>query len=206
MSSFLEVEKVPVEDSSPERRNLVVSSMGFIAYYYGHGFFRENEISIQAINLHFKSPVIIGVMAWAAFFWFLLRYWQVTRGLYMRQFKLELNEFKDYGFVIAYVEKSLNMESERDGGFRLYAPHFDGWVMKIPYAIISNPHYGVDGEIVGFIPAEDGEVPLVGFNGALLSSRIVATCILKHRSFTEYAVPYILAYVALLGAALRAAM
>lgn len=66
---------MPIEDGSPERRNLVVMSMSIIAFYVGGGTVDGAEgLSLPLVTLHFQNPELLGCLAWIVLFWFAFRY------------------------------------------------------------------------------------------------------------------------------------
>lgn len=67
------------QDSHPERKNLVVISIGIIIFFFTDGKVIDKTIKIQAINVEFSDSNKIIYFIWLALIWALYRYWVVTR-------------------------------------------------------------------------------------------------------------------------------
>ncbi|WP_417521897.1 hypothetical protein [Marinobacter sp.] len=67
---------MPISDSSPERRNLVVVSVAFILFYLAEGSVSGNSLRLFFVNIEFNEPVVLAYGAWVFLFWFGLRFWQ----------------------------------------------------------------------------------------------------------------------------------
>lgn len=67
---------MPISDSSPERRNLVVSSVAFILFYLAEGSVSGSSLRLFFVNIEFNEPAVIAHGAWILLFWFGLRFWQ----------------------------------------------------------------------------------------------------------------------------------
>lgn len=68
-----------IQDSNPERRNLVVTALAFILYYAGGGTLSDYAVRVTVVNLTFARPDVLAAAAWAMLIWFGLRYWQSSR-------------------------------------------------------------------------------------------------------------------------------
>lgn len=64
-----------IQDSSPERRNLLVLSIGIIVFYLAGGEFIDQSVRLQVINVHFTKPEMLMKLVWVLLFWFIYRYW-----------------------------------------------------------------------------------------------------------------------------------
>ena len=65
-----------ISDTSPERRNLTILSLGFIIFYLAGGKVTDETVRIMVINLSFDKPHILANFAWVILLWFCLRFWQ----------------------------------------------------------------------------------------------------------------------------------
>ena len=79
-----------LDDSNPERRNLMVAAICFIAYFYGGGEFIDQTVTLQVVNVKFQRIEVLGGIAWAMYAWFLYRYWLVNGGRFREEFSAEL--------------------------------------------------------------------------------------------------------------------
>ena len=62
------------EDSYPERRNLIVTSLGFIAFSFAGGDLNDGVVQLGVINAKFNHPDFLIVLVWIIFAWFIYRY------------------------------------------------------------------------------------------------------------------------------------
>lgn len=67
-----------INDSSPERRNLMVLSISIMLFYYAGGHVTSNVVSLPMISVEFSRPEVLVGAIWVALFWFIYRYWQTT--------------------------------------------------------------------------------------------------------------------------------
>lgn len=63
---------MPMQDSDPERRNLVLTSLSFIVFYLAGGHITENILKLQIVNISFKNTYVLIVTAWIMIVWFAL--------------------------------------------------------------------------------------------------------------------------------------
>src|SRR5689334_19306077 len=105
-----------IEDSRPERRNLTVMSLAFIAYYYAGGHIADN-FQLELVNVTFAYPSLLGGMAWVSLVWFLVRYWQTTTGEMAADFHKELQQHCNTWLLRRYLARSYQRKQgdDRDG-------------------------------------------------------------------------------------------
>ena len=96
-----------LQDSLPERRNLTLISLAFIAFFYGGGQFSENEVKLIIINASFTKPIVLSFIAWLSFAWFNWRYWLVTKGEFTSKFIGEVNKVSKNEFTYKYVSERI---------------------------------------------------------------------------------------------------
>ncbi|MEM7014441.1 MAG: hypothetical protein AAF585_23520, partial [Verrucomicrobiota bacterium] len=77
-------------DNSPERRNLLVTSIAFIAYCYAGGAISENLVSLSVVNVKFANTALLGWGAYLVLIWFGYRYWVKNGGKYSDAAKKEV--------------------------------------------------------------------------------------------------------------------
>ncbi len=69
---------MPISESDPFARNLMVSSLLMIAFYWGGGTLPPNQsLTLPVTNLQFTNTAFLGWMAWALWGWFLFRFFQM---------------------------------------------------------------------------------------------------------------------------------
>lgn len=107
-----------IEDSNPSRRNLVVTSLAFVAYYYAGGYFKNHELTLEVVNLSFTDYWVLGFFAWGLLIWFAYRYWVEHRGELFAAFQSDVqNEIIAQEILLDYVRKIFAGPSSPD--FRL---------------------------------------------------------------------------------------
>lgn len=87
-----------IEDSNPERRNLVVLSMAIIAFYVGEATV-GNELSLPLVKLTFNDAQALGYLAWVMLAWFWFKYWITAKNEIRDKINHELNN-KRYGLFL----------------------------------------------------------------------------------------------------------
>ncbi|EQB8880484.1 TPA: hypothetical protein ACTGGT_003544 [Vibrio cholerae] len=195
-----------IQDSNPERRNLVVTSLAFIVYFFAGGSFTENEVRLHVVNVHFDKPEILAYIAWFLLFWFLFRYWQKHNGDFSKEFKKEITPYYTYSYFTNYARKKLEkpiitVESE---GYHVVGFKLDGnkFGLRYVYATNVNRENGT-GKIISWQSRNDddkGVVYLDDAYGWLLKARAYITCCIKQPSFADYIIPYLLFGLCLVGA------
>lgn len=89
-----------IEDSNPERRNLVVLSMAIIAFYVGGCEIPPTgEIELPLIKLKFTDAYHLAWLVWIMLCWFLFRYWVAHHHMIEDLINQELHE-KRYGLSL----------------------------------------------------------------------------------------------------------
>ena len=68
-----------MQDNNAERRNLIMTSMGFIVYVLGDAQLLNQQLQMGIVNLKFENMKFIIIIMWLIFFWFLWRYWLKTK-------------------------------------------------------------------------------------------------------------------------------
>jgi hypothetical protein len=196
-----------IQDSDPERRNLMVIFMAFIVYFYAGGSFPKNEVRLQVINAHFSNPIVLAAIGWVLFFWFFYRYWQKHSSSFSDGFKNEIYSYYKKRYFSAYVSKKLGKPIIRDEG---EGYHIDGMVREndkfgIKYCYASSVvRDEKTGEISYWSNRKDddkGEIYLDDFVGSCLRVRAYIECCLRHPSFANYIIPYVVFVIALCGPA-----
>lgn len=196
-----------IEDSDPERRNLVVTATAFIAYYYGGGYFANHTVTLEVINVEFSNPGFLTAMVWTALFWFVYRYWVTHTGKFHRHFAIELGTLQTKAYVQRYVASRAQEQfvTDKDEGPHVNRLLWFRWRMWATYIHASNVkrHPGT-GEIQSY--SGEGKKDEVSFNdprGWVVALRATGTCFFRHPSFSSYVVPYLLFIFAIVGPVYR---
>ena len=195
-----------MQDQNPERRNLLVASMGFLLYFLAGGALADDVVRIQLINLKFENPTIFATFAWVILLWFLFRYWLLHSGKFARDFKKELLNFSNEPGIRSEVEKLLGeaiVEDDQQG------PHLapiraKKCTLEVPivWAIKVTRHRetGQIASISGQNKKEPRAVLLSGLKGRWLAAKIFLRCFFLYPSFSNYAIPYVVFICVLIAA------
>jgi hypothetical protein len=92
-----------IQDKLPERRNLTLISLAFIAYFYGGGSFSDDEIKLIVINVSFSESLVLVLIAWSSLLWSAWRYWLTTNDKFLPLFKEEVSKVASTRFAENYV-------------------------------------------------------------------------------------------------------
>ncbi|MEJ1385794.1 MAG: hypothetical protein RPV21_15705 [Candidatus Sedimenticola sp. (ex Thyasira tokunagai)] len=130
-----------IQDSDAERRNLVMTSLGFIIYFVADGHIINDELKIQLLNIGFNNSHILGVAAWVMLFWFAMRYWQTHKGQALKTLVSDISHVAYQGnksLLIWYTEKCTGLSFEQNNGFVFgrFSIDKDGWTVH--YSEVEN--------------------------------------------------------------------
>ncbi|WP_303902903.1 hypothetical protein [Thiohalomonas denitrificans] len=189
---------MPISDSSPERRNLVLISVAFILFYAAGGSFDGGEIKLLVVNLQFSKPEILTISAWVLLFWFALRFYQKTHLDYRNELWSEI--------IKGGVSKSLSAKACKLARDQLqganHADYFDKRVSA--QDISSNGLWGIS--VVcnfqngsGTIVHHQEVVELGGIQGFFYRQREVVSHTITGNAIAEHLVPYLLFVAAVLA-------
>ena len=124
---------MPISDNNPERRNLVVTSIGFIAYYLGDGRIDNEILKIQAISITFENTAVLAAMAWIMLFWFFIRYKQIHGGMLQQAILNEAVQEKRNSILIKYLQQKTGKPYCQQNGFIIHdiEPRKGNWQVQI---------------------------------------------------------------------------
>lgn len=194
---------MPVQDTNPERRNLSLTSLAFIAYYYGGGHFDNNTVQLQVISGEFSRPAVLATLAWIGFLWFLYRYWLTHAGEFANGFSHEFWQQHKSSYVARYLERQTgkHVASHEDSGHVITGLSWKGTRAVIHWLRAKDISRNADGSIQSYgIDSELDDIPLAGPRGWRVTARATLICVLRYPSFSNYAAPYCLAAIAIVGA------
>jgi hypothetical protein len=201
-----------LQDSLPERRNLTLVALAFIAFFYGGGQLTENEVRLIIINVSFTKPTVLSLMAWLSFIWFIWRYWLVTKGGFIPKFKDELINVAKNKFTYRYVSARTPYKFQDFIGLSpppgtvnyAWNGNFTLKKMILQATIKHYSLYNSNNEQFK-LHLKNNPQPdfIVRFNDVLGIIYIVYAfikTIISRDSFSTYVSPYILTLIAILGA------
>ena len=185
-----------IQDSDPERRNLVLTSIAFIIFYLADGQVTPGAITLQVVSVTFKNVLALKIFAWVMLCWFGLRYWQTHHMSYENAYRDHLNEFgnsNESGAI--YIEKTFKLKRVNDcDGFFGHQLLWHGGNNKlhIKYSRMEGVKKKENGSIAYDKRVDLEPEELIGFYGILLRLQYFWSFAIKSPGFTSYAVPYIL--------------
>jgi hypothetical protein len=210
---------MPYQDDNPERRNLMLISTLFVTFFYGGGTVTTADISFPMVNVSFMKPAAVITIIWIVFFWFLYRFALVHGIRFVDDMK---NDFADRitlepsiytyldvqlsrqitsgprGSIVRIEQQFGTNEVVGDDGFFVQAigwHPFGNSTVTLIYA--RNIKLDGSGKVESYTPSDDichvVELPTT------LSLPTELRCAVTRRSFSEHAVPYLLAYLAMIG-------
>jgi len=193
------------EDSDPERRNLVLTSLAFAAFSLGGGEFHENTIQLQVINAHFTKPYVLAVMAWIMLFWFIYRYWLKHIGEFSKEFKNEFSTWQQKNYIREYAGLKLDGKpiTDQDEGHHVADIKWTTKGIYISYIRAVSVSRAASGKIDSSSTRgggdNTGETKMSGLTGWFLGLRATLECFIKKPSFSSYIVPYALSAIAVIS-------
>ena len=196
-----------IQDSDPERRNLNVTSLAFIIYFYAGGSFPDPDVvRLQVINAKFSHPMMLTSIVWVMFVWFIYRYWLTHNGDFSSAFKNEFIKLQNKEYIGEYVSKCIGHDivADSEEGYHVLDLNWQDGSVIVKYAYAKNLSRHVNGKIRTQTGLDNQErIELTDFWGWILAIRATIECFIKYPSFSNYLVPYILAFLAIMGAIFR---
>ncbi|WP_137885363.1 hypothetical protein [Pseudomonas sp. 2FE] len=190
-----------IEDSDPERRNLTVMSAAFIIYYLAGGSFKNNEITLEVVNINFSRPTVLAVIAWLMLFWFIYRYWQTHQDHFRNAFPAEFVKQQSSATLKRHLDSTLPKQA--DDPQQSYFPSgvwWNGNRVKVGYinaTSISRSASGHRALISHEGNVRSGELHLSGIKGWSVALLLTCKTFIAEPSFAGYIVPYLLAAFAI---------
>ena len=189
---------MPVADSNPERRNLMVSSICFITYFLAGGNFSDSIVRLQVVNIEFSKPYVLAIIAWVLLFWFALRYWQVNNGELSNAYIKELSVTAHSKIAIWYVILRTGKKHKVHGGFYPQGFHINGGKLHLRYGDVEGGNEGPNGALVNFKSNNFESTPVSGFAGFMLKAYSALKLSIVKPAIGSYFVPYALFALAVL--------
>jgi hypothetical protein len=197
-----------IQDKDSERRNLVVTSLGFILYFAADGYIINNELRIQLFNIGFRKPETLAIVSWVLFLWFSLRYWQTHQGLALKSLNRDICHVVFQGdkkSLIWYSKRRLKLPYEESNGFVLsrFAIEKSGW--NAYYTAVTELKKNSDGLFSYKSKNNSGDdvLKLNGIIGLVMKLYFVSRACVTRDGFTSYSVPYLLFWSAMTLAIIR---
>lgn len=192
------------QDSNPERRNLSITSLAFIIFFFAGGRFEESKVTLSVINANFERPLILAVIAWLALFWFIYRYWLVHSGDFSSNFAKEFSAWSSKFCFRKFAERKMGatFAIDKTEGYLVANIKWKKGRVVLGWVYASNITRDEQQNVFSYSKdpgGENGELSVTGFRGWLIAIRETFRCCLVNRSFSEYLVPYLLAALAIMS-------
>ncbi|MEW8253854.1 MAG: hypothetical protein AB2747_05850 [Candidatus Thiodiazotropha taylori] len=184
---------MPISDSNPERRNLMLSSIAFLVFFWGGGEFEKNEIRIQTVNITFNNETVLAVFAWIMLFWFGLRYWQLNQGRLNLTLREEVKTEQNNTLLIWYLRAKTGKPHRVQNGFvirSLNKPRNGHWESQI--ALVEGGREGDNGEWVEFKKIDGETFKINDFVGFFLRLWVITCLAFKKPGIGSWFLPYAL--------------
>ena len=202
-----------IQDSLPERRNLVIISLAFIIYFYAGGQFTGEEVKLIMINAKFTKPWVLELIVWLGFVYCIWRYWLVTKGKFSHNFRVDLNDFRYSSIILRHIESRcpVRINNKASYNYSIQNINFKRWLLSAD--ILYNRQYK-NTDLVK-VPApytkieyylrkhggpQNYKVHFTDIAGVSLSVYIFLRVALTRPSSTLFLMPYLLATIAIGGA------
>ncbi len=190
---------MPIQDSSPERRNLTVTAASIIIFYIAGAKFDSQEIRLQLINVHFTNASILTITIWTLLCWFVFRYWQQFKGTLSTSFNKNVISFNTKKLCNWYLIKHHKINIHKESGCSMIsnlAKIDKRWVAK--YKFVTNISLNDDGSFHSYtVPPdlndEEKNVVVLGFLFKLiLFPFFLIKMFLIDSEFVSILMPYLL--------------
>lgn len=185
-----------VSDSSPERRNLILTSMAFITFYAAGGELTDQNLKLFFISIHFTRPEVLAVLSWATLIWFGMRFYQKHAFAYWENLVDEIGEVpvpkKLANYAINQIKKEIE-ETNSDvlNGKTIFVSHpfLDGNQLYMVCSLKNHRNSTV----------MDRSIEIKGLRKLLFISFSAFRLAVTRNAFAEFIVPYLLFLIAISG-------
>ena len=178
-----------INDTSPERRNLILMSLAFIVFYAGDGSFNDGIVKFMLINVTFSKPYVLAYFSWLILFWFCLRYWQKSGFKFWQNLTSEITSSKISPSLTAFAKqkareqlKGSAITDNESNKIEVQGWSFDKFYLIILCNFKTKTNVGVHQEMV----------TINGLKGVLLTSKKILVHSIKDNAFSEELMPYVL--------------
>lgn len=170
-----------IQDSSPERRNLVVLAVSIIIFYLAGGEFIDQSVKLQIINVKFANPDMLKHFVWVLLLWFIFRDWVTMQGSWKNDFGKEISQVILDSSYHPYLHDVLNVTQPLEDEHYIikYTPAH-GFSFGRIRAKSTSATYGRASKISGI-------------TGYIIFIKTLAYIVFTKPTLSTYAVPYCLA-------------
>ncbi|NVF16542.1 hypothetical protein [Vreelandella maris] len=196
-----------LQDSNPERRNLLLISLCFVVFILGGGSIPKDEMRLQVISVSFSRPEVLNIIVCLVFLWFLYRYRVVNRNSFLKEFREEINGLRNKRFLKKFIEKSIghplaprvaSKQANETGmlieWLRWHKGCLKACVIEMKLTRDDLGRISGQGKVDGGLKEI---ISLTGFKGWLVGLRLLVVCFMEQPSFSSHIVPYVFAFFAI---------
>jgi hypothetical protein len=201
-----------IQDSDAARRNLTVTSIGFLIYFWCGGSLENDSLKLPMISVEFSRPNVVALLSWVALIWFFYRYRLAHKSKFKEKFEYELranpymemaNEYaKEYknitgvgigekGHHLSRLYWNWSLFDWRRAGF--YADYVFG--DNFSYEVERWREHGFKGR-----SKQNRTIKYSDWAGWKAAIQITGSCFYSHPGFADYGVPYLLFGLAVFSA------
>lgn len=178
-----------IEDQSPERKNLMVTSIAFLIYYYGKAELDGNQISLPIMNIKLYNPAFLGYVAWFALLWFSYRFILSHGKDFYKQFPIEFRKYKNDPRLNQYMKSKANYHASHIVDFKCTE------IKWKPINICTLSEFRIRGNGGQVLRGE--RMLFDDFKGTVIGLRLTIKCFMQNPSFSQSLSPYLLAILAI---------
>ncbi len=170
-----------IQDSSPERRNLVVLAISIIIFYLAGGEFIDQSVKLQIINVKFTNPGMLRHFIWVLLLWFIFRYWVTMQESWKHPFSQEISSIILNPSDHQYIKKLLNhSDSIENENFIIRYKQHQGLYFERIKGTTTSGTYG-------------SGIKLSGLSSFIIFTKILIRIFFTKPTLSTYVIPYFLA-------------
>ena len=196
---------MPIQDTNPERRNLLITSLCFIAYYYAGGTINGETLKLPFVDLAFSKPYALGVIAWLVFFWFFYKYWVTHKNQASSGIQKELQRYLSDPLVNKYFRRKTGFSLAvypDESGYYLLGFDFNSFPPTVSYDMAGMIQWSAKNNMATTQSAPNSEIRVLDFRdfiGGCVLFGVLLKCCFQQSTFSSYVAPYVLFLVAIVG-------
>lgn len=177
-----------IEDSSPERKNLIICSLGFILFFYGDAEIIDQTIKLPILNVEFNNMGFLCFFVWGALFWFLYRYTLTNKLDFIRKIKHEFLLCRSDPRLIEYLKDQIQTKHGPINNLQTQSLLWSSLNIVVPVSFTKlNPNRQRNERIHLFDTME----------GTLIGTRLTIYSLISNETLSQAIVPYFLAIAAI---------
>lgn len=188
-----------VEDSQPERRNLVITSLSIIVFYLAGGQFTDNTVNLQVVNIRFEKTEVLAGFVWLMLLWFAFRYKQRNVGHSLFAVNDSLTTFQNSRLLMYCLKKKLSLSKDTEARSKLFIDDLNftfGSDLNICYSRIEYSDCSMDCDTGKFV-VEKEYILIDSLCGFVCKPIFVFRMMIFDYDVTSRVVPYLLFLLAI---------